>query len=169
MSEEKSGDGYGRLQRRLQFHLDGASRRQRWWNVLALSLQFSLPVLSGVLTIIAADRSGLSGPEGQAAVFWIGGVLTLLTGLNSTLQPSKKEVFYSQYANRFMALRDELELELLALSNAHGEGSKECQRESLELLRRMSPDITRLIDGYNSGQSLSADAKAAPGAHAEQR
>jgi hypothetical protein len=133
-------------------------------------LQFALPVLSGVLTIIAADKSGLSGPAGAAAIFWIGGVLTLLTGLNSTLQPSKKVVFYGQYSNKFKALQTEINIELQELDDTYGAGTKEFRLKRTELLKRKNREIAYLIDAYNSEQNLSADAKVLPpAASAEQR
>jgi hypothetical protein len=162
MSQEPKKTIYDDLQSRLRYHSELAVRHQFRWSVLARLFQFLLPILSGILTIIAAQQSGLSNSDGGTAVFWIGGVLTLLTGLNSTLQPSKKVVFYSQYSNKFTALQTELTIELQELIDSYGVDTKEFRLKRMELMKRKNREIAGLIDAYNSEQNLPVDSKVLP-------
>lgn len=121
--------------------------------VFFLGMQYSIPVLSALLTTVIAVE-GL--PENilntklpnDTLVLIMSIILTMLGTLNSVLKPAESYEWAASFSNKFEEFENELNLSIVEL----GTRSDVTEFDYIQLLRKTNHNLAKLIDERNLGQ-----------------
>ncbi|HEY9863761.1 MAG TPA: hypothetical protein V6D21_06230 [Candidatus Obscuribacterales bacterium] len=140
---------YRDLKRTIHYH-----RNDTYWScVFFLGMQYSIPVLSALLTTVIAAE-GL--PENilntklpnDALVLIMSIILTVLGTLNSVLKPADSYEWAASFSNKFEEFENELNLSIIEL----GTRSDVTEFDYIQLLRKTNHNLAKLIDERNLRQ-----------------
>ncbi len=128
----------------LEYHMRAASGLARIFFCLSWIFLISIPLLSALITVIAALNKANGG--WNSCLLWMGGILTLITTFNSVFKPGERFKEAAAYVNQFELKTKQYQLEKLRIESA-ADGS---QTDKLfDFLGRIHLEIKDLVDKYN--------------------
>lgn len=142
---------YRDLKRTIHYH-----RNDTYWScVFFLTMQYSIPVLSALLTGLI----GIKLPENivifneitlpsDTLVLTMAIILTMLGTLNSILKPAESYEWAANFSNKFEEFENELNLAMVEL----GTRSDVTEFDYIQLLRKTNHNLAKLIDERNQRQ-----------------
>jgi len=145
--------GYSQIYRDLKKTIHYHRKDTYWSCVFFWVMQYSIPVLSALLTTVIAAE-GL--PENilniklpnDDLVLIMSIILTVLGTLNSVLKPAESYEWAANFSNKFEEFENELNLSMVEL----GTRSDVKESDYIQLLRTTNHNLAKLIDERNQRQ-----------------
>ncbi|MCL4501509.1 MAG: hypothetical protein M1438_06580 [Deltaproteobacteria bacterium] len=150
MSSLEKNKAYQEILQRLEFHIQATKRQSSVYYRLMFSLQWGIPFLSGLLTFFASGKAGEFAM--QHLTFLIGFIVTILTIMNSSINPSRRFSFAVKYSLKFWNFKDLLILELQKLETEID--SKEQPKKINALLEKKMNELSNIIREFSQGPTV---------------
>lgn len=145
----KDNLAYKELMGRLEFHINATKKESSRYYHLMLYLQWGIPFISGLLTFFSSGKAGITL---ERATFFLGFLVTILTLINSTVNPALRYAFAVRYSHKFWEFKDLL---LLELQKIHDEiAEKDRAKKINDLLTKKQGELAKLIRDYSQGPHL---------------
>jgi len=149
MSNLEESKAYKEIMERLEFHIKSTKRQSAIYHKLMFSFQWGIPFLSGLLTFFA---SGKAGPYAEKWTFFIGFFVTILTLMNSAINPSIRFSFAVRCSLKFWDFKDELILELQKIETEVR--AKEQTKRINRLLENKKNELSNIIKEFSQGPTI---------------
>lgn len=130
---------YKHLKERCEYHAASAARRTRRYKLIASILHMAIPLLSIAVTIAVTTDMPYAGRIAAA----LASLLTILTGLNSILEPNRRYLEYVARAIELQEWRLDLEMRVDQLKGGDDNALIHCFSEK----NRQLSDIGRRMAG----------------------